>query len=210
MSNSGSTTYPGTLDTFNNPVVNVTLENEAGYSHAALHSQVHDAIEAIESTLGTTGGTSTLKNFVAGDFAARVNGETLGTPVIDKWTSSGTTLPSQALRGLAPTVGTLADAPSGTITPNAPSAQVFEITLGTTAGNRTIAVPTNPTDGQPISYRIKQNTNNTGTAVFEAGYKMNSGGTPTLGTTSSWNYVGFRYYAGGTVWHHQGNSLGIV
>lgn len=224
MSNTGTTTYPATLDDYTNPGT-ANLENEAGYSHASLHSQVHEAIEAIESTLGTTAGTSVLKDFTAGDFPLRIDGGgtlqsttiggtassiTLGTPTMDFWTTSGTTLPSVPARALAPTVGTIADDPGGTITPNAPSAQIFEMTLGTTVGNRTVAVPTNPTDGQAITYRFKQNSTNTGTIVFEAGYVMSDGGTPSLGTTSSWNYTGFRYYAGGTAWHSQGNSLGVV
>ena len=137
------------------------------------------------------------------------NSVTLGTPVIDRINSSGTTAVITAGAGLAPTVGTLTDA-VGTITPNAAIAQVFELSMGTAAGNRTLAVPINPTGGQAISYRIKQNTGNTGTVVYASGYKMNNGGTPVLGTASTWNYVGFRYYTAGTAWHHQGNSLGII
>lgn len=59
MANPGTTTYPAAYDAFDNPVAGVNYENESGYSHAALHSQVHDAIEAIETALGThTAGTA--------------------------------------------------------------------------------------------------------------------------------------------------------
>ena len=59
MANPGTTTYPAAYDNFDNPVAGVNYENESGYSHAALHSQVHDAIEKIEAALGThTAGTA--------------------------------------------------------------------------------------------------------------------------------------------------------
>lgn len=82
--------------------------------------------------------------------------------------------------------------------------------MGTTAGNRTIETPSNPTDGEGITFRIQQNTNNTGTIVFESAYVMNEGGTPVAGTEATWNYVSFRYNAAGTQWDHLGNSLGII
>lgn len=137
------------------------------------------------------------------------NAITLGTPIIDFFTSSGTSLPTKANRGLAPTVGTLADSPGGTFTPNAAIASVFEVTLGTTVGTRTFGTPANPTDGQSITYRVKQNAGNTGTLIFNGAYLQNSSGTTALGTANTWNYYSFRYYTGGTIWHSQGVSVGI-
>ncbi len=139
-----------------------------------------------------------------------INNATLGTPVVNHFTSSGTSLPTKADAGLAPTVGTLSDSAGGTIAINAALAQVFELTLGTTSGNRTLAAPANPTDGQAIAFRFKQNSNNTGTIVFNSIYRMNQGGTPSLGTQSTWNYTAFRYNATDSKWDHQGNSLGII
>lgn len=73
MSNTGSTVYPTAYDSFDNPTT-TTLEHQSGYSHAALHSQVHDAIEKIQTSLGThPAGTAV--------FAKR-NNESFGTPDI--------------------------------------------------------------------------------------------------------------------------------
>lgn len=140
------------------------------------------------------------------------NTGTIGTPTLIGGTIavSGTVVPISPGASVVASVGTLADAPSGTITPNAQAQQIVEITLGTTAGNRTFGTPANPRDGQFLGYRIKQNVNNTGTAIWPAIYVFNSNGTPSLGTTSSWNYYGWRYHNTDTKWHFQGNSNGIV
>ena len=136
---------------------------------------------------------------------------TLGTPIMDAFTTSGTTVSSTAQRALAPTVGTLTDSAGGTITTNAPSAQLFELNLGTTAGNRTLAAPTNPTDGQLLTYRIKQNTGNTGTIVWDSVFRESSDiSTPELGTESTFNYYGWRYNNTDTKWDFQGQSKNLI
>jgi hypothetical protein len=140
------------------------------------------------------------------------NTGTIGTPTIAGGTVaiSGTTVPLSFGAGIVPTVVTLTDSPSGTIALNAQAAQLFHMVLGTTAGNRTFGTPSNATEGQAISFRIKQNSNNTGTIVWPAIYRFNEGGTPTLGTTSSYNYFGWRYNSIDTKWDFQGNSRGVV
>lgn len=216
------TNYPGAIDSFTNPT---SSDYEDVLSHAGQHSNANDAIEAIEQVLGTTAGSALFNSFTASQkpvaqiggtvssyvySAGTFNSPVLGTPTIGFVTSPGTTAPTVFNRGIAPTVGTLADSAGGTITPNAAIAQVFEVTLGTTAGNRTLGTPLNPTDGQALLWRVKQNSNNTGTIVFNSSYKMSVAGTPSLGTSNSWNYFGFRYYSAGSAWHAQGNSLGVV
>lgn len=242
--------YPSSQDTFLGTATQATSPLTSP-DHALSHRLAGSALGTIEQVLGTTNGTAVLKNFAAGDFAARINSSgilqqsltgtvnlagqatasgtmangvygtilivggtinnaTLGTPVVNHFTSSGTSLPTKADAGLAPTVGTLSDSAGGTIAINAALAQVFELTLGTTSGNRTLAAPANPTDGQVIAFRFKQNSNNTGTIVFNSIYRMNQGGTPSLGTQSTWNYTAFRYNTTDSKWDHQGNSLGII
>lgn len=139
-----------------------------------------------------------------------INGATLGTPTIGTIAVSGTVAPLSVGAGLAPTTITLTDAPSGTIALNAQAGQIFHMILGTTAGNRAFGTPTNPTEGQAITFRLKQNSNNTGTIVWPSIYRFNENGTPTLGTTSSYNYYGWRYNTVDTKWDFQGNSRGIV
>lgn len=260
--------YPATKDSYT-AVDGTTVEATA--DHAAMHNMAGSAVVNIETTLGTTGGTSVLKSFTAGDMAARINTSnvlqqrvsgtvdnailgtpaisagtisnmqligtsqitggtitnaaligtsqitggtisavTLGTPVMDHFTSSDTSTPSQADRALAPTVGTLTDT-VGTIAINAALAQVFELTLGTAGGNRTFAAPSNATDGQSLSIRAKQNAGNTGTLVFNAVFRMSSDvGTPTLGTESTWCYTAWRYNDTDTKWDFQGVSKNII
>ena len=54
--------------------------------HAAAHSQLNNVGSAIEVVLGTNGGTAVLKNFLVGDFAARINSETHGSITVNKGT----------------------------------------------------------------------------------------------------------------------------
>lgn len=232
--------YPSSKTTFTT-IGATNKKDESGFSHRARHNDIQTLAESIEDVVGTTAGTSFAKDFAAGDFAARINSSNvlqqaitgtvsatsgtltgvtinsgtlaapiLGTPVMDKFTTSASTLPTLAQRAVAPTVGTLTDA-VGTIATNAAIAQVFEINLGTTAGNRTLAAPTNPTDGQFIAYRIKQNADDTGTLVWNAVFRWNSdNGTATLGTASTFNYMGFRYNDTDTKWDSQGKNINII
>jgi len=217
--------YPGAIESF------TTLSGTSKLSspdHTAEHTLERGNIVAIETVFGTTGGTAIAKNFVAGDFAARVNSETfgsvtvnggtlnavvLGTPTIGTVNVLGTALPLAFSAAIVTKVTTLTDA-VGTITPNAQLGQIFNLVCGTTAGTRTIAAPINAADGISLVFRVKQNAGATGTLVFDsASYKF-SGGTANafaLGTTASaWNYYGFRYNASGTVCDEQSSLKNIA
>lgn len=65
--------YPATKVTFDSPVGTQFLNNP---DHATNFNAVADTLEAVQDTLGTTGGTSVLKNFVGGDLAVRLSGDT--------------------------------------------------------------------------------------------------------------------------------------
>lgn len=65
-----STTYPTTKQTFINPSGSDTLTYP---DHAGQHADVNDTLEAIQDVIGTTAGTSVLKDFTAGQFPVRVN-----------------------------------------------------------------------------------------------------------------------------------------
>ncbi len=62
------TGYPTSIDNFTNPAGTNTLDSP---DHALQHTNVNGAAIAIQNVLGTTAGTSVLKNFASGDFAAR-------------------------------------------------------------------------------------------------------------------------------------------
>lgn len=213
-------------------VAGTTLVSDV--DHAANHNGANGELTAIETTLGTTAGTSVLKNFVAGDFPARINSSnvlqqaisgtanlnsgTLSNMAIDTPTilggtiaGSGTVTPISVGVNLAPTVGTLSDSSGGTIFANAQAASIFEITLGTNATNRTLGTPQNPTNGQAITYRIKQNAAAVGTILWASVFRFSSNvGTPTLGTASTWNYFGWRYNQGDVKWDFVGQSLNVI
>lgn len=263
--------YPATLDTYT-PVQGTSLVTAA--DHANMHNVAGSAVVNLETTLGTTGGTSVLKDFAAGNFPVRVNssnvlqqvvigtvnlsggtitgqivnsgtigggviGTTLhqggtvanaliGTSTIQGGTVanaaigtptligngtivvSGTTNPMRPGAALAPTVGTAADSAGGTIIINAQAAQLWEINLGTTAGNRTIGTPANLADGQFLGYRVKQNTNNTGTIVWAATIFRGTIQASSLGTQSTINYYAWRYNATDAKLDFQGNSTGLI
>jgi hypothetical protein len=101
-----STQYPGTIQTFTDPAGTSQL---ATVDHAALHTNMNDTVEAIQDTIGTTAGTSVLKNFAQGDFAVRINSSnvpqqpfnsgTLGTPSLTGGTVSGQVVNSGTISG---------------------------------------------------------------------------------------------------------------
>jgi len=91
MANPGTSTFPGTIDDFTAPGTG-TYEDTSGYEHDLLHAQEQDAVEKIETAIGTTAGTGVLTNFTSGDLAARINNETLGTPAITGGTANNITL----------------------------------------------------------------------------------------------------------------------
>ena len=65
-----STSYPGTIQTFSNPSGTSTLDSP---DHAGLHTNLADTLGAAQAVMGTTAGTSVLKNFADGDFSTRIN-----------------------------------------------------------------------------------------------------------------------------------------
>lgn len=168
-----------------------------------------------------TGGTSTsqvintgtINNAIIGTPAitgGTANGIVLGTPTIGSVVVPGTVSPLGFSAAIAPGLGTIVDAPAGSATVNAQSAQIFYTAWGTTAGNRSYITPLNPSPATLLTFAIKQNSNNTGTAIWGTNFRFGSAGTPTLGTNSTWNIIGFRYNLIDSKYDHLGNSLGLI
>lgn len=92
-----STTYPGVKQSFTNPSASDTTNSP---DHAGQHADANDTLESLQDVLGTTAGTSVLKDFSAGHFPARVNsggtivqtltGGTINNSVVSNSTLSGT------------------------------------------------------------------------------------------------------------------------
>lgn len=245
-----STNYPGGLDSLTNPVGTNTLDNP---DHAAQHSNVNDATEAMQVTVGTTAGTNILMHFAAGQFPVRntgggatgtlvqtlvggsftgavvnnstfgtnasvggtstnevINGGTLGSAVSQSGTFTSPVI-TRAIN-VSPAMGTLTDQPSGTITADMATAQVFSVIMGTNAVNRTIGTPSNILgDGASLTYRVKQNAANVGTLVWHPIFRMSSDiGTPSLGTASTWNYYAWRWNVLDTKFDFVGQSKNVI
>ncbi len=110
-----ATTYPSTIDSFTNPSGTSTLDSP---DHALQHSDANDAIEAIEAVIGTTAGTSVLKDFSAGEFPARVNSGGTITQTLTGGTINATTLGTPTVTGgsFASPTTTGTDAGTATLT----------------------------------------------------------------------------------------------
>jgi len=161
------------------------------------------------ATLGTpavTGGTLT-NPLISGGTG---NGMVLGTPTIGSITVPGTTAALSFSAAIAPAAGSLVDVAGGTHTVNAQQYQLYYSVMGTTAGNRTIGTPLNPTPWQSLTFAFKVG-GASGTLVWSSAFRFSqTTGTATLGTyNQSWNYYSFRYYPLAGLWDFQGQSINV-
>lgn len=94
--------YPASIVSLTSPAGGTSLL-ATGPDHAALHGSVNAEIVAVETTLGTTSGTSVLKNLAGGfavnDTAGTMNNGILGTPRITGGTASAFLLGTSTVTG---------------------------------------------------------------------------------------------------------------
>ena|SRR3990167_4056580 len=107
-----ATNYPSGTDNLTNPAGTSVVTSP---DHAAQHTNINDAMEAVQTTAGTTAGTNVLKHFAAGEFPIRatgvaaigtlvqtvvggtftspiINNSTIGTPAVTGGTANNITL----------------------------------------------------------------------------------------------------------------------
>ena len=108
--------------------------------------------------------------------------------------AGGTTIEQSAL---APAVVMLADGP--TINVDASLGNDFRVTI---SGNRTIASPANPTDGQKITFQVTQGSAGSNTVTWGSTYEFSAGlPQPTLSTAAGdTDLLGFIYNAAKANW----------
>ncbi len=163
---------------------------------------------------GGTLGTATLNNGVVGTPAitgGTGNAMVLGTPTIGTVTVPGTVNALSFSAAIAPGVGTIADSAGGTLTVNAQAGQIFYSAQGTSAGNRTIGTPQNPTPYQLLTYAFKSSGSANGTLIWAPIFRISQDiGTPTIGTGVTWNYYSWRYNAIDTKYDFQGQSKDLI
>lgn len=109
---------------------------------------------------------------------------------------------------LAPKVTVLTDA--ATIAVDASLGNDFRVTLG---GNRTMGAPSNPADGQAVTFEVVQDATGSRTLAWASGaggYSFGSGSAPTLSTAAGkTDLAAFRYSASKGAWLYLGSSGGF-
>jgi hypothetical protein len=98
---------------------------------------------------------------------------------------------------IAPAVVNLTDA--ATIAVDASAGDDFRVTI---AGNRTMATPTNPVNGQQIIFQVTQGSGGPFALTWDSGYEFSSDlPQPSLSTTAGQtDLLGFIYNAGKGIW----------
>jgi hypothetical protein len=110
MSRTGTSVYPASLDSFDRIGIG-NYEDEAGYEHTNVHNEAMSGIEKIQSVVGTTAGTSVLKDVLVGQFVATTAGtqtltnKTLTSPVMTAPTLGVASATSLSLPVAADTTG---------------------------------------------------------------------------------------------------------
>jgi len=166
-----STNYPGTINTFTDP--SGTSPLASGPDHAQLHTDVNDTLEAVQTTLGTTAGTSVLKDFSAGQFPVRHTGGTLQ-QVIAAGTYTTRVIGSAVYQGTV----------SGTTTIDLSTATRHLVNMPNSAGAVTLAV-SNVVVNKPFMIEALQGTAGLGTITWFSTIRWAGSATPTPTATAS-------------------------
>jgi hypothetical protein len=131
-----------------------------------------------------------------------------GGAVVDGLVSSPASAATTVETGaVAPTVVVLTD--GAQIAVDASEGNDFRVTI---AGDRTIATPSNPTDGQKIVFQVTQGGQGSNTLTFASGYEFGAGlPQPMLSTTAGYTDVlGFIYNAAKGSWLFAAYVLGFA
>src|SRR3990167_9481864 len=123
-----ATNYPAGTDKITKPAGTSVVTSP---DHAAQHTNINDAMEAVQSTAGTTAGTNVLKHFAAGEFPVRHTG-VAATGTLQQ-TLFGGTLNKNTFGSIASTGGTFT-------TPAITGGTANSIFLGTPTFNQNAVV----------------------------------------------------------------------
>jgi hypothetical protein len=185
--------FPSTIDTFAGTTAQGTSLLTAP-DHSLDHRTLGSATYGIEGNLGTNSGTSVLKNFTSGDFAARVNNESFGSPTITGGTANNQILGSPSVTGgtlSAPLINThsigssaYSGTASGTTTLDLGTASRHLVTMPNSAGAVTLAL-SNVVANRPFMVEILQGTAGSGTITWFSTIKWVGSAAPTQTLTAS-------------------------
>jgi hypothetical protein len=190
---------------------------ETTYGPAAATSGVTSFNTRTGAVTPASGDYSSFYDAAGAATAAQSNAETFATSAVATETTRAETAEALALPKaggtmtgwLGPAVVVLTD--TATIAVNAALGNDFRVTLG---GNRTIAAPTNPVDGQDITFLITQPASGGPyTPTFASGtggYSYGSGSAPTWSTAASaTDMIAFKYRAAASKWLCLGSATGF-
>lgn len=142
--------------------------------------------------------------------ATTVNGHALSTNVVVSASDITTgNLPNAQLPTAITNPATALSIVSTSIATNAALANYFSVTLAT--GATTMSAPTNPADGQVMTYELRQPpSGGAGTVTWNAAFDFGAAATPTLSATNNlYDLVSFRYSSRNSKWNCLGSALGF-
>lgn len=178
------------------PTHSTVTSTELGYV-SGVTSAIQTQINSKQATLtGSISGTANQVTVSANSNSVASN-ITLSTPQSIATTSDVTFNKVTATAALYSGVVALTDAAS--ITTDASLGNMFTVVLG---GNRTLETPTNPTNGQKCTWRIRQDGTGSRTLAFSAAFRFgNSLSSITLSTTANkTDYIGAIYNSTDSKW----------
>lgn len=209
---------PGETDQFggwNTPLDNILADYRAGNLGGAatdhgvltgLADDDHTQYLLANGTRNLTGNLTVSAGVTIDGRDLSADGTTLDTAVLDadfsassglmRKASAGTYAANDTIpAGVGTTVTTVTD--GATLTLDCSLGNSFVVTLG---GNRTVAAPTNPRDGQTIVFKIIQDGTGSRTLTWNATFNWPGGTAPTLSTAASSVDIVSAWYDG-TSWY---------
>lgn len=175
-------------------------------SSSGLGTLQRPILGTLSMAAGTFTGTITNSAVVTG---GTISSPAIGTPTMDFVSARNAGTGIGFNNAIYPVKGTVADSAGGTLTVDARAAQIYFCTMGTAAGNRTIATPTNLSPEQLLIFAFKASGSANGTLVWGTIFRVSSSiGTPLLGT-SGWSYYNWRYNSTDSKLDFQGQTLNL-
>jgi hypothetical protein len=197
-----ATSFPSNIDTFTNPTTSNTLDSP---SHSGQHSDLNDAVEAVETKLGvgaSPAGSATAGQVLMAQTAGTTtwsNITTITNALITGGTVTDFVAVSPILTSPEETINIIATASSGTVSADLKTSGVTFATANASGnwvinlrGNGTVTASSLIAVGQSISH-VYMNTNGTG-VFYPTSYTVDgtavtprwqAAGTPTTGNANS-------------------------
>lgn len=173
--------FPAGTDVLVNPL---STDFEDVVDHAANHTNANNAIMAVESNVGTNSGTNIFKNFVAGNFPARINAAGVLQQAISgtfSGTSNNSTFGTPAITGGTATTQVI-DTPTIRAWNGWEDANDTFTMLGTSAGFGSFSVTAGATTKYDKGDKIKFTQG--GSVMYTQVAAVNSGTVTVLSTTN--------------------------